>query len=275
MAEKTQINKNTKNGEKIVKNSKKIKKNEEKGDFSSVLDKKGENSNPSYDFENDKFFDAFMFQNNLDVNRPVNDIMYANLIMVFAIFMSALIPVVSLALPFLVFIYFEPGIYGFVCKVEAGKPYKFEELFVPLKKAIKIFCVFVIRMFLTIFFGCLLIVPGVVVMLQYSFCGIILFESDKLDVRGVLTLSKEMTQGFKWKIFLNKMIALATVCTAITLMFLLILFFDAFMFVPPYFYIIFVTLAGVLDVVLVALPLVEIAVADCYIESKSRKTAHI
>ncbi len=276
MAEKVEKRKNVKNDEKSSKNTqktrknvKKIEKNQEKTNF--------ENKNyEKLDFENNKFFEVFAKQNGLftEVNRPLNDIMYANIIMIFAVFVSAFIPVVSLALPFLVFIYFEAGIYGFVYKVESDKPYKFEEIFVSLKKTIKIFCVFVIRMFLTIFFACLFLVPGVIVMLQYSFCPIILFESEKLDVRGVLALSKEMTQGYKWQIFLNKMIALATVCVAVTMMFLLILLFDVFLFVPPYFYIIFVTLAGVLDVILVALPLVEIAVADCYISSKNSKVAN-
>ena len=187
--------KTTKNSQKNQKNAKKIEKNQFSSNFSDNLMAENSNKNISNDFENDKFFDVFMKQNNfyVEVNRPMNDIMYANLIMLFAIFVSALLPIVSLGLPLLLFIYFEAGIYGFVYKVEAEKQYKFEELFVSIKKAVKIFCVFVIRMFLTLFFSCLLIVPGVIVMLQYAFCPIIIFESDKIDVRGVLALSREMT----------------------------------------------------------------------------------
>ncbi len=255
--------KTAKKSQKIQKNSKNSSKNAEK---EVLLDK-------TYKFEDDNFYKVFMEQNSLTVERPIYDIIYANIIMLFAIFLSWLVPVLSFGLPILFFIYFEVGISGFAYKVENNENYKFEDLFVSLKKYIKVFCVFVIKMFMTAFFACFLLVPGIVVMLQYSFTGIILFQSDKLDVRGVLSLSKEMTRGFKWNIFLYEMIALATVCVAVTLMFWLIVLFDVFFVIPNYFYIIFVTMAGILDFMLVALPIVEIAIADSFISAKNSKIA--
>ena len=127
--------KTAKKSQKIQKNSKNSSKNSEK---EVLLDK-------TYKFEDDNFYKVFMEQNSLTVERPIYDIIYANIIMLFAIFLSWLVPVLSFGLPILFFIYFEVGISGFAYKVENNENYKFEDLFVSLKKYIKVFCVFVIK----------------------------------------------------------------------------------------------------------------------------------
>lgn len=222
-------------------------------------------------FENStKKRELFLFDN---TNREISDIVLANLLVLTVVFLSALIPVISIGLPILVFIVLETGLWGFVYNKEMGRQHCYEDIFVSIKKYIRIFCLFVVKSFIILFWSLFLIVPGVVCMLNYSFTGIILFESNDLDVKGALMLSKELTFGFRWQIFFFEILALASVCVAMTLMFFFIMFFDLFLFVPSGVYIVLVLLAGVLDFVALAMPLVQIAIVDTYIISKDRKTA--
>lgn len=222
-------------------------------------------------FENStKKRELFLFDN---TNREISDIVLANLLVLTVVFLSALIPVISIGLPVLVFIVLETGLWGFVYNKEMGRQHCYEDIFVSIKKYIRIFCLFVVKSFIILFWSLFLIVPGVVCMLNYSFTGIILFESNDLDVKGALMLSKELTFGFRWQIFFFEILALASVCVAMTLMFFFIMFFDLFLFVPSGVYIVLVLLAGVLDFVALAMPLVQIAIVDTYIISKDRKTA--
>lgn len=206
-------------------------------------------------------------------NRSLTDVILANIIVLFAVFLSAFIPVVSVALPVLVLIYFEVGLFGFVYKKECGENYKFEDLFISLKNYVKMFCLFAIKTVLTLFWSCVFLVPGIICMLNYSFCGIIVHECPELDVKGVLMLSKELTRGHRCDICFYGLLALASVCVAMTSMFFIIMLFDLFLVVPPFFYLLFVALAGVLDLILLALPMTEFAIVDSYIEAKKEKTS--
>ena len=50
----------------------------------------------------------------MEQSKKVYDVVLANLIVLTAVALSAFIPVLSLALPVLVFIYLEVGLYGFI-----------------------------------------------------------------------------------------------------------------------------------------------------------------
>lgn len=214
--------------------------------------------------------ELFLYDN---TTRELYDIILANLVVLTAVFLSALIPVVSVALPVLVFIFLEIGLWGFIYNKEMGKKYGYEDIFVSVKKYIRIFCMAVVKCFLILFWSILFVVPGVVCMLNYSFTGLILYESDDLDVKGALMLSKELTYGFRWQIFFYELLALASVCVAMSFMFFIIMFFDIFLVVPSTVYIVLVVMAALIDFVTLALPMMQIAIVDTFIISKDKKTA--
>lgn len=206
-----------------------------------------------------------------DSEKTVYDVILANLIVLTAVTLSAFIPVLSLALPFLVFVYFEVGLYGFVLNKENNKPCKYEDLFVSIKKYIKIFCTAVVKIFMILFWSLFLIVPGVICALNYAFSCLIIKESDDLDVKGILMLSKELTNGYRWQMFFYMLLSAASVCVSMTFIFSIILLFDLFLVVPSTIYIVLVLMAGMLDFVLLAVPMCEIAITDCYILAKQQK----
>lgn len=196
------------------------------------------------------------------------DTILANFIMLFAVAISAFVPVVSIALPFLVFIYLEVGVFGFILHQKTTKTAKFEDLFVSLKLYIKIFCTAIVKIVLILFWTVIFIVPGIICMLDLAFSSLIIFESKDLDVKGVLMLSKEIAKGHRWQIFFFFMLALASVCVAMSMMFLIILLFDLFLVVVPQVYIVLVVFAGLFDFVVLALPMCQLAITQAYIEGK-------
>lgn len=203
--------------------------------------------------------------------KEIDDVVLANLIVFTAVFVSVLIPVLSLGLPFLVLIYLEIGLFGFVLEKEKGRYVKYEQIFTPIKQMVKIFCMAVVKIFVCLFWTIFFIVPGVISLLNYAFTPLIAYESSELDVKGVLMLSKEMTKGYRWRMFFYVLLALASVCVCATLMFLIIMLFDVWFVVPAVYYIIFVVFAGIIDLILLGLPLLEFAIVDCYILSKKSK----
>lgn len=60
-----------------------------------------------------------------------------------------------------------------------------------------------------------------------------------------------------------------------TLMFLVILIFDIFLTVPSVVYIVLVLGAGIFALIILAMPMMQLTVADCYIMAKSKKTQSI
>lgn len=205
-------------------------------------------------------------------SRTLYDAILANLIALTAIVLSMFIPVVSFGLPFLIAIYFEIGLWGYIYKKEKGQNCRYEDVFVSIKKYIKIFCMAVAKIFMVLFWTVMFIVPGVICLLNLSFTGLILYESDDLDVKGIIMLSKELTKGYRWVIFFWALVSLASICVAMSLAFMIIVLFDYFLVVSNIVYIVVVLSAAILDFVLFALPMMEFTITDCYILSKQKRT---
>ena len=206
-----------------------------------------------------------------NVDRPVCDVIFCNLIAISAIVLAMFLPLVNFALPVLVFFYFEVGVAKYLlCKEHDGCCH-YEQIFVPLKKYVKIFCLSIVKIFMVAFGFILFIVPGVISLLNHCFCPFVLAENDELDVKAVLMLSKELVYGFKWKIFLVGILSLLAIGAGATLMFLIVLLFDAFLFVPTYVYVVCVVFAGLFTLTVLSLPMLQIAITDNYIMAKQRK----
>ena len=220
--------------------------------------------------DNTVFVDNEFFVNG-NTDRTVYDVVLANLIVLAAIFAATFVPIFSLALPILLFIYLEIGLWGFVLNKEMWKCCKYEDIFVSIKRYTKFFCMAVAKLFMILFWTICLIVPGIICALNYSFTGIILYESPDLDVKGTLMLSKELTKGYRWNIFFWWLLSLASICAAMTIMFFVVMFFDMFMAVSVTAYIILVLAAGMLDFVVLVVPMIELSIVDYYILAKRKK----
>lgn len=196
------------------------------------------------------------------------DIIFVNLIMISAIGISTFLPIFSIALPVLVFIYLSVGLAGFLLKSQQNLQVEFEEIFLDLKILIKSFCVYVIKMFSIIFWAIFLIIPAFICFFNYIFTPFILFEYKDISVKQVFALSKKLAYGYRHKLLLYFLIAIASICIAISLTFGILIFIDVFIEVSKTVYIVLLVLASVLTCFFVALPVFEMAVTDFYIISK-------
>lgn len=205
--------------------------------------------------------------------RAIWDIVFANIIAIVAIILSAFIPIFSLALPIILFIYLETGLWGFVLKKETGKSVKFEDIFLPLKNIIKVFCVFVLKTVMFIFGTVLFIVPGIISATTYAFTPMIIFESPDLDAKGVLMLSKELSKGYRLKILFAFLLCLTSICATLSLAFYIVFIFDVFFEVASFVYIVVVLTVGIFETLVMAIPMYQIVIVDCFIDSKNKKVS--
>lgn len=212
----------------------------------------------------------FLYAEN-NKNKTISDLILANVFVVLMISLSAFIPFLSFSLPFLVAIYFEVGLGLFVLKKEKGEYCKYEDLFVSIKKYLKILCVAIIKIILIGFYSLFLFVPGIVCFIKYSFTCFILAEDSEIDTKGILMLSSELTHGFKWKILFWELISLVSICIAMSLMFSVILIFDVFLNVPNIVYIVFVVASAIFDLVVLAIPMMQVVLADYFLLAKQQK----
>lgn len=221
--------------------------------------------------KNKSSLNQHVVQSDYNTKRTISDLILANAFVVAVIIISAFIPFLSLSFPLLFSIYFEVGLSIFVLKKEKGQYSKYEDLFVSLKKYIKIFCVAIIKLILVVLWSILLVVPGIICLLKYSFTSFILAENNEIDAKGILMLSGELTKGYRLMICFWGLISLASICVAMSLMFSIILIFDIFLNVPSVVYVVFVIASGIFDFIVLAMPMMQVSLADYYIMSKQEK----
>lgn len=216
-----------------------------------------------------------MFKENikqlLEGDKGSVDVLMANMIVIAVCFLSFFVPFLSFGLPILFFIYFEPSLAGFILNSQMSKTAKYENLFENIKNFIRNFCVFVVKMVVIIFYLCIFIIPGIISFLDFCFTPLILYESENLDAKGVLMLSKELVKGKRLQIFWCLIFSFFVVCAVTGIMILVVYLFGLFMIIPFNFYLIFGIIAGVLSSILFALPFTEISITSVYIASKMEK----
>ncbi len=192
------------------------------------------------------------------------DIVLANVIGLTIVMLGFFIPVLSFALALIIYSYMQTGIYGFALQTYQGQNTDYENLFLPFNLILKILCLKIIVMAGIVLWGLLLIVPGIIYGLNYSFSAFILFENPNLKIREILKTSKTLTNGKKMQIFLLSLASIAIVCLGASIGVGLYYLFGLFMVVPTYLTVILITLPTILMLLIVALPFFEIYLAGIY-----------
>ena len=197
------------------------------------------------------------------------DLVLANVIAIMFVLLGFFIPVLSFALAFIVLSYMQVGVYGFVLKNYQGQSPDFESIFLPFGLILKTLCLKIIVLAGMLIWGLLLIVPGIIYGLNYSFAAFILFENPNLSCKEILAKSKQMTMGKKFQIFLMALGMIALVCLAASVGVGLYYLFGLFMSVPTFLTVLLIAVPAIIMLVIVALPLFEIYLAGLYENAKS------
>lgn len=83
-----------------------------------------------------------------------------------------------------------------------GEPTEFTQIFAYYKQWWTAFCAYFLMQLYIFLWSLLFVVPGIIAALRYSMAYYILAENPNLSATEALNLSKEMTRGHLWDIFM-------------------------------------------------------------------------
>jgi|GEM_PF-4975541 uncharacterized membrane protein len=126
------------------------------------------------------------------------------------------------SIPFVGFILI--GLIDFMRKLLEGKDYKLEDLFSDYKLFVTAFLTTALLLILISVGFALLIIPGILVLLNYSFTLHVLQENKQVGALEALSRSKKLSSGFKFKIgmFYALFLALSVISMGVSLLIMLI-----------------------------------------------------
>lgn len=93
------------------------------------------------------------------------------------------------------------GAATFSLSIARGQDAQFEQMFDGMKDFINAMVTYLLMLLFVILWALLLIIPGIIAALSYSMSFYILSENRSLKPREVLKASREMMDGYKWKLF--------------------------------------------------------------------------
>ena len=201
--------------------------------------------------------------------NKVWDKILASLVLVIGTIIGAfLFPLLGIFLSFFVFGFLCIGQKKFVLSCMKNKPLPVEIVFSTYKICIQAFAMKTIILLYTILWTLLLIVPGVICLINYSFSSFILADNEMLDAFSVLRKSKEMVYGYRLKIFIISTFSLLIFFAFSLAGFGIIELFSLFLIVPIWVIILITILFGLIGFALVVAPFYEISMAKLYLEAK-------
>lgn len=202
------------------------------------------------------------------------EICYANVLILLCCSLAFFFAPLSFAVVFLVMLYLELGLHGFILKHIRKEPVQYEDLFVSPKLFFKNFVLKLIYYATILLWGLLFIVPGIICALNFAFAELICFENPEKPAKQILKESREMMNGFRLKIMLIFMAGLLITCAGVAAGFGIAILFSLWMTVPTWVMIVLMIFLGGVVTAFVSLPLYESFLVSCYVEaldSKKRK----
>lgn len=196
------------------------------------------------------------------------DIIIANVIALVFVSLGMFMPLLSLALAFIVMAYMQVGLYGFVLKSYRGENPEYESLFIPFKHILKVLCIKIIVMAGIVLWGLLLIVPGIIYGLNNAFAALVFFENPELTTKQIFARSKELTFGKRGEIFTMILGTLALVCLAMSLGMGIQLLLGLAFKVPMWLTVMLIIAPAVIMLLTLALPLFETFLVASYEDAK-------
>lgn len=113
-----------------------------------------------------------------------------------------LFPVFGFALSFFVSCFLVLGVNQCIMQILQGKPVRVEEVFSVWKSALSAFSLRILQLFYVALWSLLLLVPGIIAALNYSFAFAVMADKPETDATLALQISKQMVRGYRWELFL-------------------------------------------------------------------------
>lgn len=191
----------------------------------------------------------------------------ANMLAIVFTCLGLFIPVLSLALGFIIMSYMQIGLYRFVLKTYRGENVDYDALFYPFNQLIKILCIKIIAISGIVIWGLLLIVPGIIYGLNCAFCGLVYIDNPELSIKEIFTRSKALVQGHRIMILLVALIGLVMLCAAASIGVGINFLFGLIFKVPQFLTAIFIILPIIITFIVAVAPLFQVYLVGAYNDS--------
>ncbi len=144
-----------------------------------------------------------------------------------------------------------------------------ETVFSSFKISLQAFALKTLIILYSLLWSFLLIIPGIICLLNYSFASFIMAENEGTDAFTTLEKSKNLVYGYRSKIFIIALFCLLIflVCGAIG--FGITAIIGLFVALPVWSIILIILGLAIIGLVLIVLPFYEISMAKLYFEAKS------
>lgn len=192
----------------------------------------------------------------------------SSLIMWVSIALLLLFPLFGFGLAFFAMCFLCVGFKKNLIDCLQNKATRIESIFNYYKNCISAFCLKVSSMALTILWSLLLIVPGIVVGLNYSFASYIFAENSNIGTINCLNKSKEMVYGYRNEIFLIYLIETLFLSMSALFFSSLIILLNFLIVIPTWANIIIVFACTLFVFLIFAFPYFEIMLANVYLKAK-------
>lgn len=197
------------------------------------------------------------------------DVCYANIIVALSLGIALFLSPISLALVVLAFIYLEIGLQGFVLKLMRKEKAGYEELFISPKLFLKALALKLVYLASIMLWAMLLIVPGIIVALNYAFVSLVFVENPDMDIREILQRSKALMTGCRIKVMLVFLCALLLTCVGVAAGFGISALIGLAVQVPVWAMVLLMVFFGGIVTMFLSLPLYETYLCSCYLAAKT------
>ncbi len=188
-----------------------------------------------------------------------------------SIFIAMLFPVFGIGLAFFIMCFLCIGFKKNIINCLQNKSIKVESVFDYYKFCIPAFCLRVCSYLLIALWSLLLIVPGIITGLNYSFAPYIFSENPSLGTLECLSESKNLTYGYRGEIFLIYLIQTLLIILIALFSYCLIIILNYIVIMPLWFNILIPTFITIFVFLIFVLPYFEIMMANIYLTVKNQK----
>lgn len=210
----------------------------------------------------------------LETNKIYNEHKTTTLLSSFVVwacvFIAVLFPLFGFGLAFFVMCFLCVGFKKNVLDCLQSKPVKVEYVFNYYKNCISAFCLKVCSMVLVALWSLLLIIPGIVAGLNYSFAPYIFCENPELGTLECLDKSKKLVYGHRTEILLLYLIETLFTCLIAVLSSCLVIIFNFVTVMPLWFNILIPSVITVFVFFVLVLPYFEMYIANIYLNTKAQ-----
>ena len=214
----------------------------------------------------------YLWQKTNEIFHQSNfDVMLSSFVMWVSVFLCLLFPIFGFALAFFVFSFALVGFKSNVVNSIQGKEIIVEGVFLYYKRCISCFCLQICSLVLICLWSILLVFPGIVCGLNYSFAPYIMADNPSYSATRCLNESKKLVYGKRLDIFLVYLMEAFFVLVVDLVFSCLMIILNYFASVPSWVGIVVPLIISTFVFFVFIYPYFEMVVSGYYLDAKKEK----